>query len=174
MSDIINAVTSLRERLEKSEYSHDLVVTIAEDWEVNPILLERKFFETFGMSPEEAATKSTWRNRISFARKDAGIMARNFAPASLSFDLGDGRAPMRVNGVVVTTVNRKDYVVIAIHEGQLMAIELGNAKSHGNPISTLSIDKDFKGIEELTEQLRKSFNLETPKEKGDEDIAPDL
>lgn len=165
MPNITQAVQALRDQIMDMGYTEGVVEEIAEEFEIKPELLRRKFTEVVGHEPQSWDAAALLSSRIKLARAEAGVMRRNFAPGAMRMRLEEGGEEVEIFGLPLRVPPRRLIVAIAVNDRDLIGIETGPATS-GNPLVRVSIEKELGGREKLAEAFREALAREPRTNQG--------
>ena len=123
VEDIDDAITDLAGRIGRSGYRPGLVEGVAEDWDLRPAFLSRKFTERQGKQPEDWAAPDPMlglgishdvivANRIAFSMEQRVVRV---GPSAWRY----------VEGMIVDPGRGQPLVIQSVFQGAMMAIELG-------------------------------------------------
>ena len=148
--DLVDALKDRRDRLEDDGYHVGLVEFVANEWEVKPELLERKFVEAEGVPPEKWDISAAMARRAERTIAEAKVMSRNFASKARHVEI-DGR-DVEITGLLVRTLKRRRVIAVAMTREGLMGIDI-NSSVRGNPMEKYPFDDCFGGRSKLLAQL---------------------
>ena len=121
MENLNEALKDLRTTIAEDGFTATLVEEIANDWDIKPILLARKFEEKHGKPASEfsAASQTTLRNNaIETAMKAVVANRARFS---------DTPGVPEVTGMAFTA-DGEEYIAVAIATGGLRAVKVSNGK----------------------------------------------
>lgn len=152
--DLVDALKDLRDRLEDDGYHVGLVEFVANEWEVNPDLLQRKFEEAEGVPPEKWDISGAIKRRADWAIAEAKVMSRNFAVKARHVEIG-GRE-VEITGLMVRTLKRQRIIAVAMTREGLMGIDISSS-TRGNPMEKFPFDDCFGGRSKLLALLETAY-----------------
>jgi hypothetical protein len=113
------AITDLRDTITEEGFTADLVADVADEWGVNPALLERKFAERYGKAPADYKA-------VSRAQLRAMAIEKAMAEAIKSSERFEGGSD--VLGKAFTDAEGEEYIAVAIAVGGLRAVQVLNGR----------------------------------------------
>ena len=131
-----DAMNDLVDRLKNDGFKPSLVKDVADDWEINPVLLNRMFVQKYNREPKDFSASDGDKDKIIAAAKNA---AKTYRDTKFSGDFD------KYVGKIFKGNHNREYAVVAWTGKDIHALRLPDQKkmmlSFNNSISALAFLK---------------------------------